>query len=132
MVTSDDNSASTSFLPFFDKVYLIETFPYIGLLQLLSKIIVADSACVDNRFRRKNILKDVIMIRSMEKYGSAHCSSSGSILSCASGDKGDLVLVHEFIVAVVDCHTSENARKKVEVMNKLTSGCAFLQLIWHR
>jgi len=48
MVTSDDNSASTSFLPFFYKVYLIETFPYIGLLQLLSKVIVADSACVYN------------------------------------------------------------------------------------
>jgi len=48
MVTSDDNSTSTSFLPFLDKVYLVETFPYIGLLQLLSKVIVAHSACVDN------------------------------------------------------------------------------------
>jgi hypothetical protein len=46
MMTSDDNSASTSFLPFLDKVYLIEAFPYIGLLQLVSKVIVADSARV--------------------------------------------------------------------------------------
>jgi len=50
------------------------------------------------------------MIRSIGKYESAHCSSSGSILSCASGDKGDLVLVHEFIVAVVDFMHAERLK----------------------
>jgi len=56
MVPSDDNCACTSLLAFLHLIYFIKAFALVRCLELLSKVIVPDRACIHNRFWRKNVL----------------------------------------------------------------------------
>lgn len=56
MVPCDNDGAGTSLLAFLDEVCVLEAFPLVGGLQLLSKLIVTDTSSVDDRVGRQNVL----------------------------------------------------------------------------
>jgi hypothetical protein len=61
VMSSEDNSTGTCLLALPDLVDFIEAFSLVGCFQLLGKIIVADCAGINHRFRRKEILIVMIM-----------------------------------------------------------------------
>ena len=60
MVPCDNDTTSSSLFALLDEVDLIETLPLVGSLELFSKVVVTDSASVDNRVRRKKVLNCAI------------------------------------------------------------------------
>ena len=57
IMTCYNHSASTSLLSFLDEVYLIEPFALVGNFELLSKAVISNASCEDNRFGRQDILR---------------------------------------------------------------------------
>ena len=101
MVASDDNSTSSSLVAFLDLVYLVQPFSLVGRLELLSEIVVADTSGVNNRGRGQYVLSSVldwVSIRNVLK--NTHSSTARSVLSRASSNICDLVLLDELIITV--------------------------------
>ncbi len=57
MVAGNHDSTSTSLLALLDLVQFLETLSLVGSLELLSKSIVTNASSVNDRPRRKNILR---------------------------------------------------------------------------
>jgi len=56
VVSSDNDSASTSLFPLFDIVYVIKALPGVGKLELLSQIVVTDASSIDHGFWGEDVL----------------------------------------------------------------------------
>lgn len=56
VVSSNHHTAGTGLLTLIDLVNLVETLALVGSLELLSELIIADAASVDDRVGRKNVL----------------------------------------------------------------------------
>ena len=52
MVACDNNCTSTSLFTFLDEINFVKAFPLIRSFQLLSKVIITDASCKDNRLWR--------------------------------------------------------------------------------
>jgi hypothetical protein len=55
-VAGDNDTAGTSSLALLDEVDLVEALPLIGSLELLSKLVVTNTAGIHDRVRGKHIL----------------------------------------------------------------------------
>lgn len=99
MVPSDDDGASTSLLALLDKIRIAETLLLVGRLQLLSKLVITDTACVDHRVGWQDILRSTVNGETMhDRCMKAYSGSSSSILSGTACDVGDLVVLHNLVI----------------------------------
>lgn len=55
-MTSDNDSTSTSFFALLYIVNVLQTFTLVGGLELFSEIVITDTASVNDRVGRQNIL----------------------------------------------------------------------------
>lgn len=56
-MASDNNTAGTGLLALLDEVDLVEALAFVSSLELLSKLVVADTSGVHNGLGRQNILR---------------------------------------------------------------------------
>jgi hypothetical protein len=105
MVASDDNSASTGFLPLFDIVNVIEALPGIGSLELISQVIVTNASGIHHGFWWEDVLSAfdpaIRMDIRQDSITGAHRSTSGSVLRSSPSNVRDLVIPHDFLVAII-------------------------------
>jgi len=57
MVAGNNDGACTSLFALLNEIRLVETFTLVGRLQLLSKIIITDSAGINDGALREDVLK---------------------------------------------------------------------------
>jgi len=57
MVAGNNDGACTSLFALLDEIHLVETFPPVGRLQLLSKFIITDSAGVNDGALGEDVLE---------------------------------------------------------------------------
>ena len=61
VVAGDNDTAGTGLLALLDEVDLVEALALVGSLELLSELVVADTAGVDDRVRRENVLRTTLV-----------------------------------------------------------------------
>ena len=103
MVAGNNDGACTSLLALLNEIHLIKTFALVGRLQLLSKIIIANSTGIDDGTLGEDVLKLYKKTMSKPKIfiiEYTHSSSTGGVLSSTSSDVSYLMLRNELVVAV--------------------------------
>jgi hypothetical protein len=103
MVAGDNDGACTSLLAFLNEIHLVKTFALVGRLQLLSKIIIANSSSINDGALGEDVLNLYRKIMSKPKFfirEYTHSSSTGGVLSSTSSDVNYLMLRNELVVAV--------------------------------
>jgi hypothetical protein len=63
IVTSDNHTASTCLLALLDQVNFAKAFTRISGFQLFGEIVISDTASIDNRAGRKDILSNSVLDR---------------------------------------------------------------------
>jgi len=104
VVPRNHNSAGAGLFPLFDIVNLIEALPSVSSLELLSQIVVTDASGVHHGFWGEDVLNlPVIRMHAGPDSGGGgtYRSTTSSVLSSSTSDVGDLVILHDFIVAAV-------------------------------
>jgi hypothetical protein len=106
IVTSDDYSTSPGLFAGFDLVDLVQTFTFIGSFQLLSQLVIADAAGVDNGVGREHVLNETRK-ETKNKFGcwieqqkTTHRSSSCRVLGSTTSDICDFVVFDQFLVTI--------------------------------
>jgi hypothetical protein len=108
-VTSDDDSTSPGLFARFDLVDLVQAFTFIGGFQLLSQLVVADAASVDNGVGREHVLtrregrgkKLNLGFFDVDRgVETTHRGSSSRVLGSTTSDICDFVVFDQFIVTV--------------------------------
>lgn len=105
VVSGDNNSASTGHFPFLDEVNVIETVLVISGLKLDSQTVITNASSIHDGMRWENVLsvfKPVIRMDGvLDWVTDTHRSTSGSVLCSSPSNIGDLVVLHNIIVAII-------------------------------
>ena len=103
MVAGNNDGTYTSLLALLNEIHLVETIALVGRLQLLRKIIIADSASINDGTLGEDVLKLYRKIMSKPKIfiiEYTHSSSTGGVLSSTSSEVSYFMLRNELVVAV--------------------------------
>ena len=99
VVASDDDRARARLLALLPEVRLVEALALVGSLELLSELVVTDTASVDDRVRRENVLCITsVEINSTKLTLAAYSSSTRSVLGSTSSNVGGLEVLNELLV----------------------------------